>query len=88
MSVGTLVLVANATLLWLYSASCHACRHLCGGQVNEFSKHPIRYRLWKLTTPLNARHMQIAWASLAMVAFADLYVRLVASGVFSDPKIF
>jgi hypothetical protein len=87
-SLGTLVLVANATLLWLYSASCHACRHLCGGQVNEFSKHPIRYRLWKLTTPLNARHMQIAWASLAMVAFADLYVRLVASGVFSDPKIF
>ena len=56
--------------------------------VNQFSKHPIRYRLWKLTTPLNARHMQIAWASLAMVAFADLYVRLVASGVFSDPKIF
>ena len=75
-------------MLWLYSASCHACRHLCGGQVNEFSKHPIRYRLWKLTTPLNARHMQIAWASLALVALADLYVRLVASGVFSDPKIF
>ena len=54
----------------------------------QFSKHPVRYRLWKLTTPLNARHMQIAWASLAMVALADLYVRLVASGVFSDPKIF
>ncbi len=85
-SVGTLVLVANATLLWLYSASCHACRHLCGGSVNEFSKHPIRYRLWKLTTPLNARHMQIAWASLAMVAFADLYVRLVASGVFTTRR--
>ncbi len=87
-SVGTLVLVANASLLWLYSASCHACRHFCGGNVNEFSKHPLRYRLWKLTTPLNARHMQFAWASLAMVAVADLYVRLVASGVFSDPKIF
>ncbi len=87
-SVGTLVLVVNATLLWLYTASCHACRHLCGGQVDEFSKHPIRYRLWKLATPLNARHMQIAWASLAMVALADLYVRLVASGVFTDPKIF
>jgi hypothetical protein len=87
-SVGTLVLVVNAVLLWLYSASCHACRHLCGGNVNQFSKHPIRHRLWKLTTPLNSRHMQIAWASLAVVAFADLYVRLVANGVFSDPKIF
>ncbi|MGA2522008.1 MAG: hypothetical protein ABSG81_14470 [Acidimicrobiales bacterium] len=87
-SVGTLVLCANAVLLWLYSASCHACRHFCGGHVDQFSKHPIRYRLWKITTPLNARHMQIAWASLAVVAFADLYVRLVASGVFNDPKIF
>ena len=27
-------------LLWLYSVSCHACRHLCGGHVNQFSKHP------------------------------------------------
>jgi hypothetical protein len=32
--------------------------------------------------------MQIAWASLAIVTLADLYVRLVASGAFTDPKIF
>jgi len=32
--------------------------------------------------------MQFAWASLIVVALADLYVRLVAAGVFSDPKIF
>jgi len=87
-SIGTLVLVVNAVLLWGYSASCHACRHLCGGGVNRFSKHPVRHRLWELLTPLNAKHMQIAWLSLAWVAFADLYVRLVASGVISDPKIF
>ncbi len=87
-SVGSLVLVANAGFLWLYSLSCHFCRHACGGHVNEFSKHPIRYRLWKLTTPLNARHMQFAWASLIMVALADAYVRMVASGWFTDPKIF
>ena len=87
-SVGTLVLVGNATFLWLYSLSCHACRHLCGGNVNQFSKHPIRYRMWKALTPLNAKHTEIAWISLGVVAFADLYVRLVASGVFSDPKIF
>ncbi|MHB8440241.1 MAG: hypothetical protein ACYDD4_13940 [Acidimicrobiales bacterium] len=87
-SVGTLVLVVNSVLLWLYSASCHACRHFCGGNVNQFSKHPLRYKLWKFVTPLNARHMQIAWASLFWVAFCDLYVRLVASGVISDPKIF
>jgi hypothetical protein len=87
-SVGTVVLCVNAAFLWLYSASCHACRHLCGGNLDRFSKHPARFRLWKLVSVLNARHMQIAWASLAIVAFADLYVRLVASGTFSDPKIF
>ena len=86
-SVGTLVLCANAVLLWLYSLSCHACRHLCGGNVNRFSKHRLRHRAWKLVTPLNGRHMQLAWVSLTMVALADLYVRLVASGVFVDPKI-
>ena len=32
--------------------------------------------------------MQFAWASLVFVALTDLYVRLVASGTFTDPKIF
>ena len=43
MSVGSLVLLANATLLWGYSASCHTCRHTLGGRLKHFSKHPIRY---------------------------------------------
>ena len=88
MSLGTLVLCVNAALLWLYSMSCHVCRHFCGGKVNEFSRHRLRYRLWRLLTPLNAWHMQLAWASLTFVALADLYVRLVASGTFHDPKLF
>ncbi|MDA8310086.1 MAG: hypothetical protein M0Z46_05650 [Actinomycetota bacterium] len=87
-SVGTLVLCVNAVLLWLYSISCHACRHLCGGGLRKFSTHPVRRRLWELLTPLNARHMQFAWASLIFVALTDLYVRLVASGVITDPKLF
>jgi hypothetical protein len=87
-SVGTLVLCVNAVLLWLYSISCHSCRHLCGGQVKSFSQHPIRHRLWKLVTPLNANHMKFAWASLVFVALTDLYVRLVASGAFHDPRLF
>ena len=31
MGLGTLVLLANAALLWLYSLSCHSCRHIVGG---------------------------------------------------------
>ncbi|HUC04064.1 MAG TPA: hypothetical protein VL961_01615 [Acidimicrobiales bacterium] len=84
-SVGTVVLCLNAVFLWLYSLSCHACRHFCGGQVKSFAKHPIRHRLWKFVTPLNANHMKFAWISLFGVAICDLYVRLVASGVFTDP---
>ncbi len=87
-SVGTLVLCVNAVLLWLYSLSCHAARHLCGGGLRSFSRHRVRHRIWKMLTPLNANHMAFAWASLVFVAFADLYVRLVAGGVFSDPKLF
>jgi hypothetical protein len=83
-SVGTVVLVVNATLLWLYSLSCHACRHLCGGGVKQFSKAPIRHKLWKFVTPLNGKHMLFAWMSLVFVAFTDLYVRLVASGTIHD----
>ena len=84
-SVGTVILCLNATFLWLYSLSCHACRHFCGGQVKSFAKHPIRHKLWKLVTPLNAHHMKFAWISLFGVAICDLYVRLVASGTIHDP---
>jgi len=87
-TVGTLVLCTNATLLWLYSLSCHACRHLCGGQVKSFKQHPIRYRFWKFVTPLNAKHMNFAWASLIFVALTDVYVRLVASGAITNYRLF
>jgi len=87
-TVGTLVLTVNATLLWLYSLSCHACRHLCGGQVKSFRAAPISYRLWKFVTPLNAKHLNFAWASLIFVALTDVYVRLVASGAITDLRLF
>lgn len=84
MSVGTLVLLANATLLWLYSASCHTCRHTIGGRLKHFSKHPLRYKMWTWVSILNHRHANFAWVSLFGVAFADLYVRFVASGSITN----
>jgi hypothetical protein len=87
-SLGTIVLCVNAVFLWLYSLSCHACRHLCGGNVNQFSRHKVRHSLWKALTPLNANHMLFAWVSLGFVGFADLFVRLVAAGWWVDPQLF
>ncbi|MFF4156568.1 hypothetical protein [Streptomyces sp. NPDC001678] len=88
MGLGTLVLLANIGLIWAYTLSCHSCRHIVGGRLRNFSKHPVRYRMWGWVSALNARHMQLAWASLVSVAVADLYVYLVASGAFSDPRFF
>jgi hypothetical protein len=88
LGLGTVILVVNATLLWLYSLSCHSCRHVVGGRLVHFSKHPIRYRAWTAVSRLNGKHMQWAWVSLVFVAFTDFYVRLVASGAFDDPVFF
>jgi hypothetical protein len=88
MGLGTLVLIVNAALLWLYSLSCHACRHITGGRLKHFSKHPVRYKAWTLVSKLNAKHMQFAWISLGFVLFTDLYIRLVASGTITDLRFF
>jgi hypothetical protein len=85
--LGTVVLVVNAALLTLYTLSCHSCRHLCGGHLDAFKSAPIRYRLWRVVSRLNARHGRFAWLSLFSVALADLYVRLTAMGVIADPRI-
>lgn len=88
MGLGTLVLLVNIALIWAYTFSCHSCRHIVGGRLRHFSKHPVRYRMWTWVGKLNSRHMLLAWLSLASVALADLYVYLVASGAFDDPRFF
>ena len=84
MSVGSLVLVVSSTMLWLYSMSCHSCRHTIGGRLKNFSKHPVRYKLWSWVSVLNHSHQRFAWFSLAAVAFADIYVRQVATGAWTN----
>jgi hypothetical protein len=86
--VGTLMLSVNAVLIWGYTLSCHSCRHLCGGQVDRFSSAPVRYRVWTAVSKLNRYHNRWAWFSLVWIALTDLYIRLVASGAFRDPKFF
>ncbi|MFJ4620633.1 hypothetical protein [Streptomyces sp. NPDC088812] len=88
MGLGTVVFLINIVLIWAYTVSCHSCRHIVGGKLKHFSRHPVRYRMWQWVGKLNARHMQLAWASLLSVALADLYVWLVASGAFDDPRFF
>jgi len=88
MGLGTLVLLVNVVLIWGYTLSCHSCRHLIGGRLRHFSKHPVRYRLWTAVSRLNPHHPKFAWLSLFSVALADLYVYLLATGAFTDPRFF
>ena len=91
MGLGTLVLLTNATLLSLYTFSCHSLRYLVGGHIDCFSCVPLgeaRYKAWRGVSILNRNHMLWAWMSLVMVGFADFYVRMLSMGIFSDVRFF
>ena len=86
--LGSLILLTNVVLLWGYTLSCHSCRHITGGRLKHFSKHPVRYWIWTQVSRMNVRHMQLAWITLGTLMLADLYVMLVASGAISDLRFF
>jgi hypothetical protein len=89
-SVGTLVLAGNLTLLTLYTTSCHSFRHLVGGRIDQFSRAllgNVFYRLWTGASALNQNHMLWAWCSLFSVGFADFYVWMVASQTITDLRL-
>ncbi|HZU34271.1 MAG TPA: hypothetical protein VFA18_00095 [Gemmataceae bacterium] len=97
MGLGSLVMLANVILLTGFTLGCNSVRHLFGGRVNCFNctlngkytpnKRPLFYT-WKLSTYFNINHMAWAWFSLFSVGFTDLYIRLVAMGIWHDPRIF
>ncbi|GLY66277.1 hypothetical protein [Amycolatopsis taiwanensis] len=84
--LGNLILLGNVIMLWAYTLSCHSCRHITGGRLKHFSRHPVRYWMWTQITKLNNRHMLLAWITLGTLVLTDLYVMLVSSGVFPDPR--
>jgi len=88
--VGSLILLANVTLLTLYTFSCHSLRHLAGGKLDCFSCSafgPPKHAAWSWITTLNERHMLLAWSSLISVGLTDFYIRMVAAGIFKDVRI-
>lgn len=85
--IGTIVLTLNAVLLGIYTFSCHSFRHLVGGFKDQLSKAPVQKKIYDCASCLNRRHMNWAWLSLFSVAFADLYVRMVSMGIWTDYRI-
>jgi hypothetical protein len=88
--LGSVLLVADVTLLTGYVTSCHSLRHLVGGRLDCFSCSTInrtRHGAWRILSGLNARHMVWAWASLISIVVVDIYIHLLALGVLTDPAI-
>jgi hypothetical protein len=85
--LGTIILAANTVLLGGYTLGCHALRHVVGGYLDQLSRRPARKLAYDCVSACNRGHMRWAWASLVMVAFADLYVRLCAMGVWNDWRL-
>lgn len=86
--LGNVILVINVVMLWGYTLSCHSCRHVTGGRLKHFSKHPIRYRWWSFVSKLNTRHMLYAWITLGTLALTDAYIMAVAAGWITDLRFF
>ncbi len=84
--LGSIIMLVNIVAVWAYTFSCHSCRHITGGRLKNFSKHPVRYWAWTQVSKLNRHHMAFAWISLTTLMVTDLYIMLVASGAFSDPR--
>jgi hypothetical protein len=82
--LGNVILVGNVIMLWIYTLSCHSCRHVTGGRLKHFSKHPVRYWIWTQVSRLNTRHKLYAWITLGTLMLTDFYIALVASGHLDD----
>jgi hypothetical protein len=85
--VGTLVLALNVVLLGGYTLGCHSLRHLVGGAWDRLSGAPVRRTAYACVSCFNRQHMRWAWASLVWVGFSDIYVRLCATGVWTDLRL-
>lgn len=88
--VGTALLWLDAIAIAGYTLGCHALRHLIGGGVDCWScsrTARTRHQGWRFVSVLNRQHAFWAWTSLAIVVVTDIYVRLLALGVFEDPRV-
>ena len=86
--LGTIVLVVNVILLGGYTLGCHSLRHLVGGYLDRLSGAPVRKKAYDCVSCLTRGHMRWAWLSLFWVAFADVFIRLCAMGIWHDVRLF
>ena len=85
--LGSLILLANTLIVTTWTLSCHALRHLIGGNLDCYScvyGGKARKSLFDLQSWWNSHHEAIAWVSLLTFFFTDLYLRALQAGVPLD----
>ncbi|MCL5404451.1 MAG: succinate dehydrogenase [Candidatus Marsarchaeota archaeon] len=85
--LASLILLANALMVTIWVFSCHAVRHLTGGRIDCYGcKYAGKQRnsFFNFQSKLNAHHEALAWTSLIMFVFVDLYIRALAAGIPLD----
>jgi hypothetical protein len=88
--LGSLVLLANALMLTAWTLSCHAFRHLVGGNIDCYScayGGNARRSLFGIQSWWNKHHEALAWLSLLTIIFADLYLRALQAGLPVDFRL-
>jgi hypothetical protein len=88
--LGSFVLLANALLLTSWTFSCHAFRHLIGGNIDCYScvyGGQTRKSIYDIQSWWNSHHEALAWISLLTIFFADLYLRALQAGLPVDFRI-
>jgi hypothetical protein len=88
--LGSLLLLANALTLTAWTLSCHAFRHVIGGNVDCYScvaAGGFRKGVYERQSWLNKHHEALAWISLLTIFFADLYIRGLAAHLSIDATL-
>jgi hypothetical protein len=90
LTLGGLFLLVNALCLTAWTFSCHAFRHIIGGNVDCYSCVPAggaRKGIYERQSWLNKHHEMLAWISLLMIFFTDLYLRGLTGGLSINPTL-
>lgn len=85
--LGSIILLVNAILVSLWTFSCHAFRHLTGGNVDCYSctsAPKFRKGFFNRQSILNGHHEAFAFLSLAFIVGVDLYMRALSAGWHID----
>ncbi len=88
--MGSLIFLANVTLLWIYQLSCHSLRHIVGGRVDCYScvkGGSARLRAYGWLSVLNRQHALWAWLSTFSLLITDIYIRLLLAGAVPDIRL-